>query len=52
MKSLHMDNDFIRDAEEIRKQLSNEYTSLELLFKKRQSNYNKNVYMSTSIICG
>lgn len=51
-KSLHMDNDFIRDAEEIRKQLANDYSSLELLSKKRQSNYNKNVYMSTCIICG
>lgn len=51
-KSLHMDGDFIRDAEDIRKQLANDYSSLELLSKKRQSKYNKNVYMSTCIICG
>lgn len=51
-KSLHLDMDFIRDAEDIRKELANEYTSLELLSKKRQSNYNKNLYMSSCIICG
>ena len=51
-KSLHMDNDFIHDAENIRKQLANEYSSLELLSKKRQSKYNKDLYMSSCIICG
>ncbi|CAA6799979.1 MAG: DNA mismatch repair protein MutS [uncultured Sulfurovum sp.] len=51
-KSLHMDNEFIKGAEEIRKQLANEYSSLELLTKKRQSNYNKNLYMSSCVICG
>lgn len=51
-KSLHMGSDFIRDAEEIRKQIANDYSSLELLSKKHQSNYNKNVYMSACIICG
>lgn len=51
-KSLHMDKDFIRDAEEIRKELSREYTSLELLSKKRQSKYNSELYMSVCAICG
>jgi DNA mismatch repair protein MutS len=51
-KSLHLDIDFIRDAENIRKELANEYTSLELLSKKRKSNYNKNLYMSSCVICG
>lgn len=51
-KSLHLDNDFIRDAENIRKELAHEYSSLELLSQKRLSNYNKNLYMSSCIICG
>ncbi|HFS85190.1 MAG TPA: DNA mismatch repair protein, partial [Epsilonproteobacteria bacterium] len=51
-KSLHMDKEFIKDAEDIRKQLANEYSSLELLSKKRQSKYNKDLFVASCVICG
>jgi len=51
-KSIYMDEEFLKTAEEIRKKLVKEYDALELLIKKKKSRYNKNVYLTTCAICG
>ena len=51
-KSLHMDENFLLQANKIRKRLSNEYDELELLVKKRKSKYNQNLYVTRCTICG
>jgi len=51
-KSIYMDEEFLKKAEEIRKKLSNEYNELELLIKKKKSRYNKNLFVTTCAICG
>ena len=51
-KSIYMDEEFLKKAEEIRKKLSNEYNELELLIKKKKSRYNKNLIVTTCAICG
>jgi DNA mismatch repair protein MutS len=51
-KSLHMDEEFLREANVIRKRLSNEYDELELLVKQRKSKYNNNLYVTRCVICG
>jgi DNA mismatch repair protein MutS len=51
-KSIYMDKEFIQTAEKIRKKLSDDYSEMELLFKKKKSRYNKNVFLTTCAICG
>jgi len=51
-KSIYMDEEFLKTAEEIRKKLNDEYSTLELLIKKKRSRYNKNLYVTTCAICG
>ncbi len=51
-KSLHMDKEFLSVANDIRKELSDDYSPLERLSKRKASKYNSDVYASTCIICG
>ncbi|HHH72535.1 MAG TPA: DUF968 domain-containing protein, partial [Sulfuricurvum sp.] len=51
-RSLHMDPEFLDSANHIRKRLSNDFDELELLVKKRTSKYNKELYVTTCVICG
>ena len=51
-RSLHMDMEFLEGANRIRKRLSNDFDELELLVKKRSSKYNKDLYVTTCVICG
>ncbi|MEA2072302.1 MAG: DNA mismatch repair protein [Campylobacterota bacterium] len=51
-KSLHMDNEFLEEANAIRKRLANDFDELELLVKKKTSKYNKELYVTKCIICG
>ena len=51
-KSLHMDREFLDGANRIRKRLANDFDELELLVKKRTSKYNKDLYVTTCVICG
>jgi len=51
-RSLHMDQEFLESANRIRKRLSNDFDELELLVKKRSSKYNKDLYVTTCVICG
>jgi len=50
-KSLHMDKEFIENAYAIRKEISGNFSELELLKKKKRSKYNKNVYLSKCALC-
>ena len=51
-KSLHMDSEFLEEANAIRKRLSNDFDELELLVKKKKSKYNKELYVTKCVICG
>ena len=51
-KSLHMDSEFLEEANKIRKRLANDFDELELLVKKKTSKYNKELYVTKCIICG
>ena len=51
-KSIYMDKEFLKMAEEIRKKLSKDYSELELLIKKKKSRYNKNLILTRCAICG
>ena len=51
-KSIYMDGEFIKLAENIRKKLTDEYSEIELLLKKKKSRYNKNLFVTTCAICG
>lgn len=51
-KSLHMDKEFLSVANDIRKELSDDYSPLERLSKRKVSKYNSDVYASSCIICG
>ena len=51
-KSLYMDEEFLKVANDIRKKVSNKYSELELLTKKKKSIYNKDVLVATCAICG
>jgi len=50
-KSIYMDEEFLKTAENIRKKLANEYNEIELLIRKKKSRYNKKLYISTCAIC-
>ncbi len=51
-KSLHMDSEFLKVANDIRKRITDDYDGLERLVQKKQSKYNKDLYMSACAICG
>lgn len=51
-QSLHMNEQFLRDALTIRKELAGELDDLELLTKKKQSKYNKDLYLTSCGVCG
>ncbi|MEA1914832.1 MAG: DNA mismatch repair protein, partial [Campylobacterota bacterium] len=51
-KSLHMDAEFLKVANDIRKKITDDYDGLERLTQKKQSKYNKDLYMSACAICG
>ncbi|GAB6044982.1 DNA mismatch repair protein MutS [Caminibacter profundus] len=50
-KSIYMDEEFLKLAENIRKKLSEEYSEIELLIKKKRSRYNKKLFITTCAIC-
>ena len=51
-KSLYMDSEFLKVANDIRKKVTNDYNELELLTKQKKSKYNKNLIITTCAICG
>ncbi len=51
-KSLHMDSEFLDTANRIRKELADEYDSIERLGRRKTSRYNKKLYVSNCSICG
>ncbi len=51
-KSLHMDKEFLKTANDIRKRLTDDYDTIERLSKKRTSTYNKDLYIASCAICG
>jgi DNA mismatch repair protein MutS len=51
-KSLHMDKEFLSVANEIRKKLTDDYSSVERLTQRKTSKYNNNVFASSCLICG
>ncbi len=50
-KSLHMDREFLENAQKIRKKITNDYKKVELLAQKRKSKYNKNLYLTKCAFC-
>ena len=50
-KALHMDRSFLNYAHEIRKELTNEFSEVELLKQKRKSRYNKKLILTKCAIC-
>ena len=50
-KSLHLDKEFLDDAYKIRKQLSNDYSTKEVLKRKKTSKYNKNLFVTKCALC-
>jgi DNA mismatch repair protein MutS len=50
-KSLHLDQEFLNDAYDIRKELSGDFNTLDLLKKKKRSKYNKELYLSKCALC-
>lgn len=50
-QSLHMDKDFLKRAQDIRKELAHDYQELELLTKKQKSKYHTDLYLTTCAIC-
>ena len=51
-KSLHMDREFLSVANKIRKDITDDYNTVERLSKKKTSKYNKELYVSACGICG
>jgi DNA mismatch repair protein MutS len=51
-KSLHMDKEFLQTANNIRKRITDDYDTLERFSQKKQSIYNKDLYVATCAICG
>ncbi|MEA3512019.1 MAG: DNA mismatch repair protein [Campylobacterota bacterium] len=51
-KSLHMDKEFLKVANSIRKRLTDEYDTIERLSQKKTSTYNKDLYITSCAICG
>ena len=51
-RSLHMDPIFLKNANSIRKRISEEYSDVEMLLQNRKSRYNKSLYLTKCTICG
>ena len=51
-KSLHMDREFLQVANDIRKKITDDYSAVERLTHRKSSKYNKDMYISTCVICG
>jgi len=51
-KSLHMDKEFLKVANDIRKTLCDDYDTVERLSFKKTSKYNKELYVVNCAICG
>ena len=51
-KSLHMDKEFLKMANDIRKRITDDYDSVERLTKKKRSTYNKDLFVASCAICG
>jgi DNA mismatch repair protein MutS len=50
-QSLHIDPEFMKRAQTIRKELAKDYEELELLTKKQRSKYHKELYLTSCAIC-
>jgi DNA mismatch repair protein MutS len=50
-KSLHMDKSFLNNAYKIREEIIGKHSELKTLSKKRQSRYNKNLYVTKCALC-
>jgi len=50
-KALHMDKKFLEYAMEVRKELTNQESELELLKKRRKSRYNRSLFLTKCAIC-
>ncbi len=50
-KSLHMDKEFLKVANDIRKKITDDYEPIERLAKRKSSKYNKDLYVATCVIC-
>jgi len=50
-KSLHLDREFLDDAYNIRKHLTNDFSKVETLKRKKTSKYNKNLYVTKCALC-
>lgn len=50
-KSLHMDKDFLKVANDIRKNILNDYNPIERLVQKKPNRYNKDLVLSSCLIC-
>ena len=50
-KSLHMDKEFLKVANDIRKKITDDYEPIERLTKRKSSKYNKDLIVSTCVIC-
>lgn len=51
-KSLHMDKEFLKIANDIRKKITDDYAPIERLTQQKGTKYNKDVIVSTCVICG
>lgn len=51
-KSLHMDKEFLKVANDIRKKITDDYAPIERLTHYKSTKYNKNLVVSTCVICG
>ncbi len=50
-KALHLDKEFLDMAYKIRKELTNSFSEVEMLSRKRRSRYNKRVFLTKCAIC-
>ena len=50
-KSLHMDAEFLKIANDIRKKITDDYEPIERLVQRKANKYNKNLYVSSCVIC-
>lgn len=51
-KSLHMDKEFLNTANKIRKRITDDYNTIERLTAKKSSQYNKDLYIASCVVCG
>ena len=51
-KSLHMDKEFLKVANDIRKKITDDYAPIERLTQQKGTKYNKDMIVSNCVICG